>query len=208
MRGSANCSAGYRAQRGPCWRTARSGWGCSTNRTPAGERARLHAGLVDGTVDILVGTHALLTEGALPPSAGRHRRAAPFRRGAASGPPRKRPGRVVPDVLVMTATPIPRTAAMTVYGDLDTTVLDELPPGRTPSRPLGPGPARGGSGLGRVRTEVERRPSGLRGMPAHRGVRADPGPLRREERERLAGVSSGLRLGLLHGQLPATEKEA
>ncbi len=104
-----------------------------TNRTTGSERARLLAGLASGEVDIVVGTHALLTESVHFARLGmvvideQHRFGVEQRaalRAKAGGP--------VPDVLVMTATPIPRTAAMTVYGDLDTTVLDELPPGRTP----------------------------------------------------------------------------
>ena len=102
-----------------------------TNRTTASERSRILAGLADGSVDLLVGTHALLEEQVAFKALGvvvideQHRFGVEQRaalRGKGSDP----------DVLVMTATPIPRTAAMTVYGDLDVSVLDELPPGRTP----------------------------------------------------------------------------
>ena len=105
-----------------------------TSRAPAKERARLHEDLITGKIDIAVGTHALLTESVAFRSLGvavideQHRFGVEQR----SALREKGDGVEVPDVLVMTATPIPRTAAMTVYGDLDTTVLDELPPGRTP----------------------------------------------------------------------------
>jgi len=89
---------------------------------------------VAGGVDILIGTHALIQEGVEFGSLGvvvideQHKfgveQRAALRAENSDG--------TVPDVLVMTATPIPRTAAMTVYGDLDVSVLDELPPGRTP----------------------------------------------------------------------------
>ncbi|HEX2383082.1 MAG TPA: ATP-dependent DNA helicase RecG [Acidimicrobiales bacterium] len=103
-----------------------------TGRTTATERRRILGGLESGEADILIGTHALIEEGVAFRSLGvvvvdeQHRfgveqRAALREKGA---------GELVPDVLVMTATPIPRTAAMTVYGDLDVSVLDEKPPGR------------------------------------------------------------------------------
>src|SRR5205823_7420625 len=90
--------------------------------------------LTDGDVDILIGTHALIQEKVAFRSLGvavidEQHRFGVEQRAALRG---KGDGDTVPDVLVMTATPIPRTAAMTVYGDLDVSILDELPPGRTP----------------------------------------------------------------------------
>jgi ATP-dependent DNA helicase RecG len=107
-----------------------------TSRVPPAERARVLASLASGQLDIIVGTQALLTGDVRFSSLGavvvdeQHRfgveqRAALAEKGLATR------ARAEPDLLVMTATPIPRTAAMTVYGDLDHTTLDELPPGRT-----------------------------------------------------------------------------
>ncbi len=105
-----------------------------TNRVGAAERKKILSGLLTGEVDIAIGTHALIQENVLFGSLGavvideQHRFGVEQRAML-----RERSyGEAVPDLLVMTATPIPRTAAMTVYGDLDVSVLDELPPGRTP----------------------------------------------------------------------------
>lgn len=113
-----------------------------TSKTPGAERTRLLANLASGAVDILVGTHALITAEVRFRHLGvvvideQHRfgvdqRAALREKGADEGTSAHDP-----DLLVMTATPIPRTAAMTVYGDLDYSVLDEMPPGRTPIRTI------------------------------------------------------------------------
>src|SRR4029079_7033812 len=105
-----------------------------TNRITGSDRREVLSGLADGTVDIAIGTHALIQEAVQFHSLGvvvideQHRFGVEQRAALRS----KGDDDAVPDVLVMHATPIPRTAAMTVYGDLDVSVLDELPPGRTP----------------------------------------------------------------------------
>jgi len=113
-----------------------------TSSTNAAGRRRILEGLATGEVDLVVGTHALIEEGVRFAALGvvvideQHRfgvsqRVALKDKTDGAGDD----GRdVLPDVLVMTATPIPRSLALTVYGDLDVTVLDELPPGRTPVR--------------------------------------------------------------------------
>ena len=104
-----------------------------TNRVAGTARRELLADLAAGRVDIAIGTHALIQEAVDFHRLGvvvvdeQHRFGVEQRAAL-----RDKAGAAVPDVLVMTATPIPRTAAMTVYGDLDVSVLDELPPGRTP----------------------------------------------------------------------------
>ena len=117
-----------------------------TNKVRAAERKSILAGLADGSVDIIIGTHALIQDAVKFKSLGvvvvdeQHRFGVQQRSQLRDKAQESESG-LMPDVLVMTATPIPRTAAMTVYGDLDVSVLDELPPGRTPittSRVAGP----------------------------------------------------------------------
>ncbi len=108
--------------------------GVLTGSSKAKERRESLAGIASGEIDIIIGTHALLEERVQFSSLGfvvideQHRfgveqRARLWRKGKGVDPPH---------ILVMTATPIPRTLAMTLYGDLDVSVIDELPPGRKP----------------------------------------------------------------------------
>ena len=109
-----------------------------TGNTGVKDRREIHAGLQDGSIGVLIGTHALIEDAVHFRALGlaivdeQHRfgveqRARLWNKGWQGVPPH---------VLVMTATPIPRTLAMTLYGDLDVSVIDEMPPGRKPVQTL------------------------------------------------------------------------
>jgi len=181
-----------------------------TNRVPSGRRREITEGLAAGEVDIAIGTHALLSADVGFRSLGvvvideQHRfgveqRAALRDKGAGG----------VPDVLVMTATPIPRTAAMTVYGDLDVSILDELPPGRTPTVTTW---ARTEEEQAAVWEEVRREVADGRQAYVVCPLVEESEKLEvssaTETWEQLrAGELEGLRVGLLHGRVPPAEKE-
>ncbi len=182
------------------------------NRIGAAERRRVLADLATGKVDIVIGTHALIQEKVEYRSLGvvvideQHRfgveqRAALRDKGDATA---------APDVLVMTATPIPRTAAMTVYGDLDVSVLDEMPPGRTPIATFW---AR--TDLEEVGVWADVRDTVADGRQAYvvcplidESEALDVSSAE-ETYERLVNDElSGVRVGLLHGRVRPADKEA
>ncbi|MEJ2066865.1 MAG: ATP-dependent DNA helicase RecG, partial [Deltaproteobacteria bacterium] len=102
-----------------------------TGRVKRKERDKLYAAISEGEAQLVVGTHALIQEGLSFKRLGLGVVDEQHRFGVMQRARLKRKG-VVPDLLVMTATPIPRTLAMTLYGDMEVSVLDELPPGRAP----------------------------------------------------------------------------
>ncbi len=103
-----------------------------TGSTRTAERKKILSGLQDGSVRIAVGTHALIEEVVQFKNLGLAVIDEQHKFGVAQRAKLWQKNIVPPHVLVMTATPIPRTLAMTAYGDLDYSVIDELPPGRTP----------------------------------------------------------------------------
>ncbi len=185
-----------------------------TSKTPAGRRAAILEGLAAGTVDLLVGTHALLTDEVTFASLGvvvideQHRfgveqRAALRAKGRGSDGSGQDP-----DLLVMTATPIPRTAAMVVFGDLDMTIVDELPPGRLPvSTSWCRGPLEAEHAWARVRDQCAVGRRAFVVCPLVEGSAKVVAASAVAEAERLAAHElSGLRVGLLHGQMRPSEK--
>ncbi|MEY2755247.1 MAG: ATP-dependent helicase RecG [Actinomycetota bacterium] len=183
-----------------------------TNRVTGNERREVLAGLADGTVDIAIGTHALIQESVGFHALGvvvvdeQHRFGVEQRAAlrAKSGD-----DAAVPDVLVMTATPIPRTAAMTVYGDLDVSVLDELPPGRTPIvTHWANGPLMEESAWDAVRRQVGEGRQAYVVCPLIDESEKLEVASAQETFDRLVHSElTGLRIGLLHGRLPSSEKE-
>lgn len=107
-----------------------------TGSTPRKQREAIHAGLLSGELDVLIGTHALLEDVVQFANLGLVVVDEQHRFGVAQRAKLWAKNLQPPHVLVMTATPIPRTLAMTVYGDLSVSVIDELPPGRKPVRTL------------------------------------------------------------------------
>ena len=181
-----------------------------TNRTSAADRRRIAEGLRDGTVDILVGTHALIYEGVNFRDLGLVVIDEQHRFGVEQRDLLRGKGHE-PDVLVMTATPIPRTAAMLIYGDLDRSELRVLPVGRAPitTEVVGPSPLERVPVYEHVRAEVAEGRQVYVVCPLVEGSDKVQAKAATQEYERLeAEELAGLRLGLLHGQMPSADKEA
>ena len=103
-----------------------------TGSTPKKQRDEIHSQLLDGSLHILIGTHAVIEDNVQFANLGYVVIDEQHRFGVAQRARLWQKAAIAPHVLVMTATPIPRTLAMTVYGDLDVSIIDELPPGRKP----------------------------------------------------------------------------
>ena len=186
-----------------------------TGRLRARERQAVLDGLASGSVDIVVGTHALLTDDVKFRSLGAVIIDEQHRFGVEQRATLREKGRsrsteeIDPDLLVMTATPIPRTAAMVVFGDLDLSVLDELPGGRKPIETVW---ARSDGEIKtcwqRVRDEVAAGRRAYVICPLIEGSERVEATSAVEERDRLVEHElRGLRVGLLHGQMKGPEKE-
>jgi ATP-dependent DNA helicase RecG len=181
-----------------------------TGSTPAQRRAQILQGVANGEIDLLIGTHALIQEAVEfarlgvavvdeQHRFGVHQRKALREKGLAGEP----------DVLVMTATPIPRTLAVTIYGDLDVSILDELPQGRKPvETALATGEEGRQGAYDLVRREVA---AGRQAFVVY-ALRDESNKTElrnaKAESKRLAeDVFPDLKVGLVHGDMKSADKE-
>ncbi len=181
-----------------------------TSATPAQERAETLWGLGEGSIQIVVGTHALLEKDVIFNRLGltvidEQHRFGVEQRGRLRGKGAN------PHVLIMTATPIPRTLALTMYADLDLTVLDEMPPGRTPIETRVLYPRERERAYSFIDSHIKK---GRQAFIIYPLVEASENEALSEVRsaveefDRLQqGAFPGYRLGLLHGRLSPSEKD-
>lgn len=182
--------------------------GLLTGSTPASERRQLTEALANGDCRVIVGTHALIQEGVEFQRLGlavideQHRFGVDQRA-------RLRQKGFAPDVLVMSATPIPRSLALTLHGDLDVTTLDELPPGRQPIDTRWLQARERPKAYDFIREQVRAARQAFIVFPLVEESDTVDARAAVAEHERLSDkVFPDLRVGLLHGRMRPAEKDA
>ena len=185
--------------------------GLLTGAVKGRARKELLAALAAGELDLLIGTHALLSEGVDYAELGLVITDEQHRFGVAQRAALSAKARRPPHVLVLSATPIPRTLSLVIYGDLDVSVIDELPPGRTPVQTFVVGEDKRQRMYGFVRKLVgEGRqayivcPAVEEGEDEGAGLKAAASYARSLQTE----VFPDLRVGLVHGKMKPREKDA
>ena len=162
-----------------------------------------------GDLDILIGTHALIQEGVSMPRLALAVVDEQHRFGVGQRAALRQRGEAAPHVLVMSATPIPRTLTLTIYGDLDVSVLDQLPPGRQQIKTRVVAPERRDAAYNFVRKEVLKGRQAFIICPLIEESEAIEARAATEEHQRLSTqVFPDLQVELLHGRMAARQKEA
>ena len=183
--------------------------GFLSGRLTKKERTAMDAALAAHEVDIVVGTHALIQDHVAFAALGLVVTDEQHRFGVAQRAALEKKSAVTPDVLVMTATPIPRTMTLTVYGDLDVSRIEHLPPGRQPIRTFLRDETARAKIYAFVRREIESGRQAYVVCPLIEASEEMDLPSAEEVYEELAhGIFRGIPCGLLHGRMKSAEKEA
>ncbi|MEA1904119.1 MAG: ATP-dependent DNA helicase RecG [Actinomycetota bacterium] len=181
----------------------------TSNYKPDINREELLADVASGQVDLLVGTHALIQEGVHFHRLGVAVVDEQHRFGVAQRVQLKEKAEEIePDLLIMTATPIPRTLSMTLYGDLDVSIIDEMPPGRTPVNTSHLSKIEEGVAWKLIESEVADGRQAFVVCPLVEDSPKVEAASAVAEHERLSALLPELEVGLIHGQLRSAEKEA
>ncbi len=173
------------------------------------QRDEMHDNISSHRVDIVIGTHALIQDSVTFDSLGLVVTDEQHRFGVEQRAALEKKGHSSPDVLVMTATPIPRTMTLTVYGDLDISVIHELPPGRKLVRTFLRTPDRRTLIYQYVRSQIEEGRQAYVVCPLiETSEESTDIPSAEEVYAELSnGIFNGIPCGIVHGRLKLTEKE-
>ena len=182
--------------------------GLLTGSTRAAPRRELTKMAADGTLDLLIGTHALIQEGVSLPKLALAVADEQHRFGVLQRSALRERGDHNPHTLIMSATPIPRTLSLTLYGDLDISTIDEMPAGRHRVATRWIEPERREAAYGFVRNQVGEGRQAFVVCPLVDESVSIEAKAATEEYQRLSNqVFPDLRVGLLHGRMPAKEKD-